>query len=100
MSAGKRVNLGGYEFVAAEVPASRRGGGATIEREVELAVQALDQLRVECVLMVSEVSPSWASTRNKAAKRLGVGVKFLARSTGKGKADIYVARHDWTEAAA
>lgn len=100
MSAGKRINLGGYEFVAAEVPASRKGGGTASVTTARHALQAMDHLKVDSVLVISEVSSSWGSTKNIAAREHGIPVKFVARSTGNGKADIYAFRHDWTEAAA
>lgn len=100
MSGGKRINLGGYEFVAAEVPPSRKGGGPTSVTVARHALQALDTLKVDSVLVISEVSTSWGSGKNVAAREHCIPVKFVARSTGNNKADIYAFRYDWTEAAA
>jgi len=89
----ERVRLGEFEFTKAELPPGSRGRSAS--DVPKLALQALDQLKADAVLVISDVSTSWGSAKNTKAKEAGTPVKFVSRSTGNGKADIYAIRYDW-----
>src|SRR5689334_8771416 len=92
----KRIRIGDFEFVA-ETPPPITGRGKQLPHLAADALQALDDLGVDSVRVMCDVSSSFASTQNRYAESDGIkGVKFIARNphkvADKKLHDIYAVR--------
>lgn len=93
----KRIRIGEFEYTAATPPPRRGPGGPRAPRLAADALQALNDLGVDSVLVLADGSASFANTQNKHAEADGIkGVKFIARNPHKvgdhKRHDIYAIR--------